>query len=186
MPATPSNILNTDLVIGGNFGATGNIVTAGGVGASDALVSYDGLQISSGTPGVPTGSSLNVKIVEQVVTLSTSGDLTTATLPAGSLPLNSVIVGAALRVVTEITDVNSTVLNFGINPISGPDDLLICLVPLGSANQAIFPGIAGTFPIYVSTADTILLQLSGGADNTPTAGAVRVVLYVANVTALTS
>jgi hypothetical protein len=186
MPATPSNILNTNLVIGGNFGATGNIVTAAGVGASDAIVSYDGLQISSGTPGVPTGSSLKVNVVEQVVTLSTSGDTTTATLPAGSLPLNSVIVGAALRVTTAITGATSNLLTLGVNAGTGPDPILDCLVALGSTSQLVFPGLAASFPVYITQADTILLALSGGGDNTPTAGAARVVLYVANVTALTS
>jgi hypothetical protein len=186
MPATPSNILNTDLVIGGNFGATGNIVTAAGVGASDAIVSYTALQIASGTPGTPTGGDLTIKIIEQLVTLTVGVDTTTVTLPAGSLPLNSVIVGAALRVTTAITGATSNLLTLAVNQFTGPDLILDCLVPLGSTSQLVFPGLPASFPVYITQADTILLVLSGGGDNEPTAGAVRVVLYVANVTALTS
>jgi len=186
MPATPANIINTDLAIGGNFGVVGNVVSAGGVGASDEIVSYTALQIASGTPGTPTGGDLTVKIVEQIVTLSTAGDTTTVTLPAGSLPLSAVIVGAALRVTTQITGATSNLLTLAVNQFTGPDPILDCLVPLGSTSQLVFPGLPASFPVYITQADTILLVLSGGGDNQPTAGAVRVVLYVANVGTLTS
>jgi hypothetical protein len=189
MPSNPSNIMNNDLAIGGNFGAVGNIVTAAGVGASNEVVSYTGLRIASGTPGSPTNGDLTITVVEQLVTLSTSGDTTTVTLPAGSLPAQSVIVGAALRVTTQITGATSTLLTLDVNPSFGPDEVIKCLTALGSTSQSAFPtgdSAPGNFPVYIVDVDTILLVLSGGGDNTPTAGAVRVVLYVASVGALTS
>jgi hypothetical protein len=56
----------------------------------------------------------------------------------------------------------------------------------GDVVQAAFPGLS--FPVVVtgSGVDNFKLVLSGGVNNTPTAGAARVVLYVASVGALTS
>lgn len=189
MPSTPSNIINTNLAIGGNFGAVGNIVTAAGVGASDEFVSYAGLRIASGTPGNPTNGDLTIKIVEQLVTLSTSSATTTVTLPAGSIPQGAAFVGAALRITSAILGVDSNVLTLYINPLSGPDPLLAKGSPFteGAVVQGIFPGFS--FPQFVTVdgVDNFSLVLSGvGVDNIPSSGTVRVVLYVASVGALTA
>lgn len=187
MPATPANIINTDLAIGGNFGAVGNIVTAGGVGASDEFVSYTGLRIASGTPGNPTNGDLTIKIVEQLVTLNTSGATTKVTLPAGSIPLESAFVGATLRINADVLGADSTTLTLSVNPLSGPNALLILSAPLttGATTRQVFPGI---FPVQVAAdgVDSFDLVLSGGGDNIPSSGTVRVVLYVATIGALTA
>lgn len=187
MPPNPSNIMNNDLAIGGNFGAVGNIVTAAGVGASNEVVSYTGLKIASGTPGNPTNGDLTITIVEQLVTLNTSSTTTTVTLPAGTLPLRAVFMGATMRVTADIlTDCDTLTLTTLSPPFLVPLLLTTSPFTVGNTIEAAFPGSNPPTRIQPAGVDEFELRLSGGGGSPPTSGTVRVVLYVANVGALTS
>lgn len=187
MPATPSNLINTDLDIGGSFFATGNIGCSGDMASTGSVVASDSLALVTANL-----SSYRISAIETgVITLDTTSFLTGITLPAGSLPSGSVVVGGALLVVDEVV-VDSTTMDLAVNPSLAPAvDVLVSFTKLVADPYA--AGLSGGVPSNPGVtilsgvgpptdADFCGIVFSGGATDTPSAGSVRVVLYVATVT----
>ena len=128
---------------------------------------------------------------EATKTLVTTGVTSTINLTAGTLPVGAIVWGASVIVTTTVADVNSTDLDVQITGDQGSGAATVSVSNLSplvagdfaagdSAAQNLFP------PLSVTVADTISIVLSGGGDNTPSAGAVRVAVFYTNTTPLLS
>lgn len=131
------------------------------------------------------GTQVQGTITENV-TLSTVGATTDTTI---QIPANSLVLGVTVRVTTGITGINSTALQFGDSTTAARFGSIAAFtagttgVGLAQLQGGISTDAAG--PI-VTSATAVRLTLSGGADNTPSAGAVRVTIHYISLTAPTS
>jgi len=186
MPATPSNIINTDLDIGGDFFASGSIGSSGDMASTGNIFAADSVGLLTANL-----SSYRINAVESgVVNVDAGATATGIVFPAGSVPTGALVVGAALRVITQIV-VDSLTMTFAVNPNGGPDTLIAFTKLAGQSYAAGLTGTVVTNPgITIGSGvgpppdpDFAGLLFSGGATNTPAAGGqFRVVLYVATVT----
>lgn len=119
-------------------------------------------------------------------TLSTSGATSDTTI---QLPANSIILGVTARVTTTISGVDSTTLQVGDATTAarfGSGSTLTAgatIVGLSHMQGGITTDATG--PVQTSAA-AVRLTLTGGADNTPSAGAVRVTIHYIQLVAATS
>ena len=174
--SNPNNIINQNLAIGGNLAVAGNMaLTGGAVVVGDVIATG---RIGSGTAiglVTPTLGSFSLDFTEVLVTLNTTGATTTINFGTNGLPSGAALVGGSIRVVNAITGINSTTGTLNVNVTSGPDTAGVI--------QAFTAGTAegGSPPAYIvidgADADTGEFVLSGGGDNTPSAGSIRVTLY---------
>lgn len=132
------------------------------------------------------GETAVLATLSENVTLSTAGATTDSTI---DLPAGSIVLSVVARITTTIADVNSTTLSVG-DPTTaarfGTTGALTAgttIVGITQMNGNIATTAAG--PTQAAAAKA-RLTLSGGADNTPSAGAVRVSIVYIQVTAPTS
>lgn len=127
--------------------------------------------------GAANGQVLEVNSVSENTTLSTSGATTDTVI---QIPANSFIVSVTGRITTSIAGVDSTTLQLGDANVAarfGSTGTLTAgttIVGLNHLQGSVSTDNAG--PVQVSAA-SIRLTLTGGADNTPSAGAVRVTVH---------
>jgi hypothetical protein len=135
------------------------------------------------------GETAVLATLSENVTLSTSGATTDSTI---DLPANSIILSVVARVTTTIAGANSTTIQIG--DVAGPS-----LTRFNSATSALTAGTtivglnqmagnvstAATGPTQTATTK-VRITLAGGADNTPSAGAVRISIVYIQLTAPTS
>lgn len=121
--------------------------------------------IVDGLPAIG-GHSTTVQYDSGVVSLATGGAATTLTM---DIPAGALVKGAALKVTTTVANVDSTT---GTLTLSGGSTATLGTI------SAFTSGTKGTFAAAAPTTATTqaVFTLSGGADNTPSAGAVRLVL----------
>ena len=125
-------------------------------------------------------------MLSELVTLSTVGATTDTTM---QIPANSLVLGVTVRVTTGITGIDSTALQFGDSTTAARFGTIAAFtagttgVGLAHLQGGISTDAAG--PI-VTSATAVRLTLSGGTDNTPSAGAVRVTIHYISLTAPTS
>lgn len=110
-------------------------------------------------------------------TLSTSGATSDTTI---QLPANSIILGVTARITTTISGVDSTTLQVGDSTTAarfGSTGTLTAGTTIAGLSH-MQGGITtdATGPVQVIAA-AVRLTLTGGADNTPSAGAVRVTIH---------
>lgn len=184
MPATPSNIINTNLAVGGNLDVTGNTSMTGNL-AVTGTVATTGAIASGSALGLitPTLGTFSLDYSETLVTLSTVSDTTTFAI---SLPGGANVVAASFRIVTAITGTASTDLTLIVNPGGTNDPAGVINSPFtaGSTEAGIAPG--GGIGINGGTANQARLVLSNPAGDPPTGGTVRVTVYFWLATAPTS
>jgi len=125
-------------------------------------------------------------MLSELVTLSTVGATTDTTI---QIPANSLVLGVTVRVTTTIAGIDSTALQIGDATTAARFGSIAAFtagttgVGLSHLQGGISTDAAG--PI-VTSATAVRLTLSGGADNTPSAGAVRVTIHYISLTAPTS
>lgn len=128
----------------------------------------------------------NRAMLTELVTLSTVGATTDTTM---QIPANSLVLGVTVRVTTGITGIDSTALQIGDATTAARFGSIAAFtagttgVGLNHLQGGISTDAAG--PI-VTSATAVRLTLSGGTDNTPSAGAVRVTIHYISLTAPTS
>lgn len=156
-----------------------DVSDAGAVSAAGAL-SAVGLGTGTGalTLTASNGATLQLKSISGTATLATGGATTTITLASGTLPAGSAVVAGSVRISTSIAGINSTEARLKLN---GSADTLVELAAFTSGTTGFTAGI-----ISVSTADEATFVLSGGADNTPSAGAVKYAIFALVPTAPTA
>jgi hypothetical protein len=131
------------------------------------------------------GTQIRGTLTENV-TLSTVGATTDTTI---QIPANSLVLGVTVRVTTGITGIDSTALQIGDATTAARFGSIAAFtagttgVGLSHLQGGISTDAAG--PI-VTSATAVRLTLSGGTDNTPSAGAVRVTIHYIALTAPTS
>ncbi len=183
--ANPNNVMNQNLAIGGNLAVTGNAAVTGDAVIVGDVVATD--RIASGTAiglVTPTLGTFSLDFTEVLVTLSTTGATTAINLGAGGLPAGASAIATSIRVVTNITGINSTDGTLNLNPTTGPSPAgNITAFTAGTTESGVSPtGIT----IDGADANTAEFVLSGGADNTPSGGSIRVTVYFWRVTGSTS
>jgi hypothetical protein len=132
------------------------------------------------------GSQLITGQVSENITLSTSGATTDSTI---DLPANSIILSVTARITTTIAGVDSTTLSIG-DPTTAArfgttGTLTAGTTVVGLNHQQGSVSTDATGPVQTSAAK-VRLTLSGGADNTPSAGAVRITIHYMQFIAPTS
>lgn len=133
-----------------------------------------------------SGGQQDRAMLSELVTLSTVGATTDTTM---TIPANSLVLGVTVRVTTGITGINSTSLQVGDATTAARFGSISAFtagttgVGLNHLQGGISTDAAG--PI-VTSATAVRLTLAGGADNTPSAGAVRVTIHYISLTAPTS
>ena len=132
------------------------------------------------------GQTMGIAEKSEAVTLSTSGATTDTTM---QIPANSFILGVDVRCTTTVAGTTSTGLDVGDATTS---TRFISQAGLTTTNTAVglnhlqgSVATDATGPI-VTAATAIRLTLSGGGDNTPSAGAYRVTVRYINFGAATS
>lgn len=180
MSATPTNKINQDLLIGGDLGAD-NVVASVSV-TTPALVG----SVANGII-TPNGAGFGFLAFEVAADLDTTGATTTIALPANTLPAGAIVWGGSVYVIDAVAGVNSTTLDVKVTGDQGGGAAATVVAtvatpfPAGDAAAlALFP------PLSVTVADTILVVLSGGVDNTPTGGRVRIAVTYYRASPLTS
>lgn len=133
------------------------------------------------------GAAIVTKQISELIVLATDAEFTESA--ADLLPANSEILGIVFRITTAITGVNSTALEFGDSVTSGRFGTTATLTAnhtgiLQAHRQGSIASDA-TGPIQTAAAK-LRLTLSGGADDTPAGGAVRVTVNYLQYTAPTS
>jgi hypothetical protein len=135
----------------------------------------------------PNGATTLTGTVTENITLNTGGDTTDSTI---DLPANSFILSVTARVTTTIADVDSTTIQLGdpttatrFNSTASALTAGTTIVGLNQLQGAISTDAAG--PVQLSTAK-VRITLAGGADNTPSAGAVRITIHYITLGAPTS
>jgi hypothetical protein len=132
------------------------------------------------------GGQQNRGMLSESVTLSTAGATTDTTI---QIPANSFVLGVTVRVTTGITGIDSTALEIGDATTSDRFGSIAAFtagttnVGLNHLQGGISTDAAG--PI-VTSATAVRLTLTGGTDDTPSAGAVRVTIHYISLTAPTS
>lgn len=138
------------------------------------------------TQTVTSGATSVFGQIEENLTLSTVGATTDTTI---QIPANSLVLGVTVRVTTGITGIDSTALQIGDSTTAARFGSIAAFtagttgVGLAHLQGGISTDAAG--PI-VTSATAVRLTLSGGTDNTPSAGAVRVTIHYISITAPTS
>jgi hypothetical protein len=177
--ANPNNILNQNLAIGGDLAVIGNSVVTGNVVATGRVASGTAIGVVT-----PTLGSFVLDFTEVLVTLDTTGDTTAINFGTSGLPAGALAVSTSIRVVSTITGINSTTGTLNLNPTTGPSPAGIISAFTAGSTEA---GIAASgISIDGADADTGEFVLSGGGDNTPTGGSIRVTVYFWRVSAPTS
>lgn len=176
-----------------NVDDVGNLTLGGTsllVGASayihSGVVGADSLYIGGGTPvndpatfldsvGTEAGSLKISKYKSAATAVSTSGAATTlsAVVPAGAT-----IVGFSLKVTTTIAGINSTT---GTLTVSGGGSGTLGTIAAFTAGTT---GTGGAAITVGATAGNVVFTLSGGADNTPSAGAIQVLVWYLHIEGL--
>lgn len=134
-----------------------------------------------------SGESSVVKYATELVTLSTSGATTDTS--ANLLPANSFILGVSWIVTTAVAGVDATALQVGDGTTAarfgsgGTYTAGVTGVGLSHLKGGISTDATG--PVQVSAAK-LRITLSGGSDQTPSAGAVRVTVAYIQFTSPTS
>jgi hypothetical protein len=134
----------------------------------------------------PNGGQQTRGTLTENVTLDTGGATTDTTI---QIPANSLVLGVTVRVTTGITGIDSTALEIGDATTSDRFGSIAAFtagttgVGLNHLQGGISTDAAG--PI-VTSATAVRLTLSGGTDDIPTAGAVRVTIHYISLTAPTS
>jgi hypothetical protein len=181
--SNPTNLLNQNLVIGGNLAVDGDVVITGNENITGNVVTAG--QIVSGTAlklVTPTLGTFSLDFTEVLVTLDTTGDTTTFSFGVGGLPAGALGVASSIRVVTTITGITSTLGTLNVNPTAGANYAgSISTFTAGYTEGGIAPA-----SVPVVDADAGQFVLSGGGDNTPSGGSIRVTLYFWRLTASTS
>lgn len=187
--ADPNNILNQNLTLGGNLDVLGNTALDGNLvitGNENITgdVTAAGQVVSGAAIGLvtPTLGTLLLDYTEVLVPLDTTGDTTAFSFGAGGLPAFALVVAGSIRVVTTIAGIDSTTGTLDLNPTAGPNPAgTISAFTAGTAESGVLPsGIA------IVDANTAEFVLSGGGDNIPSAGSIRVTLYFWRATGSTS
>lgn len=200
MGGTTSDIISSSMTTIRNISGASNVALS--VRHTHATPTVNTFQVTSGTTiryGVfctttesrtrligNNGGQQDRSMLSELVTLSTVGATTDTTI---QIPANSLVLGVTVRVTTGITGIDSTALEIGDATTSNRFGSIAAFtagttgVGLNHLQGGISTDAAG--PI-VTSATAVRLTLAGGADNTPSAGAVRVTIHYISLTAPTS
>lgn len=152
--------------------SSSNLVASGLVVATSGVLSYDSVTGDSLIAQVDGVGGLTRLCADSgVVAVATGGAATSLTL---NVPAGAKIVAVLLRVTTTIAGIDSTT---GTVALTGGSTTSVGTISAFSA------GTSGKF--FLATADGLVtgsaanatFTLSGGADNTPSAGAIRLVAF---------
>jgi hypothetical protein len=151
-----------DLIVGDDATITGDVSAANVLGTGIAAVPVQG-SIAGG---------LALQCVDSgVITLDTGDAATDLTV---DIPDGWVVAGVSLKVTTAITGVDSTTATIAL---TGGSTSTVTTFTTLTADYVKATMINPILVAFGGSNAGAALTLSGGADNTPTAGAVRVVLY---------
>jgi hypothetical protein len=133
------------------------------------------------------GANVTLELAEEEIALSTGGATTDSV--ADLLPANSIILSVSARITTAVAGVDSTGISVGDPTTAARFGSLAALtagttvVGIDQLKGAVASDAAGPTQ---STAAKVRLTCAGGADNTPTAGKVRVAVSFIRFTAPTA
>lgn len=114
------------------------------------------------------GAHMTLQAFDSGLTSLDTGDA--STVVTLSIPAGALVIGAALKVTTEITGANSTT---GTLALTGGSSTTLLTISAFTANTLGKGAVAA--PTSATTEASFVL--SGGGDDIPTAGAIRVVVY---------
>lgn len=164
----------------GSVSISGTTATISGAAITNSATANG--QTFTGT----NGQAFAIASLSELVTLSTSGATTDSTI---DLPAGSIILAVTARITTTIAGIDSTSLQLG-DPTTAARFGSAAAFTAGTTaigitalNGNITTTAAG--PTQAASAK-VRLTLAGGADNTPSAGAVRIVINYIVFTAPTS
>lgn len=177
--SNPTNLLNQNLTLGGDLEVVGDTTLTNVAVSGDETVAGDTItagRVVSGTAMglvTPTLGTLSFDYTEVLVPLNTTGATTAIDFGVNGLPVGVLGLGAAIRVVNPITGVNSTTGTLNINPTTSPAPAaVITSFTAGVVTAGLAPVL-----VIVSDANVATFVLSGGVDNTPSGGSIRVTVY---------
>lgn len=158
------SITGTDLPSLG-FPADGTVV-------ADKLYLLDQFKMfpSALTSGLDGALTLDV-VDSGLVDVATDGAATTV---VSGLEAGVQIVGVALAITTEIADIDSTT---GTLALSGGSSVSVGTVSSFGTDQRITKLLMSDANALLTAESSLVFTLSGGSDNTPSAGAVRAFVY---------
>lgn len=147
-------------------------VTLGGALSAVGLAAGSGNLTSSGSLVLTSsnGATFTDKTIAGSATLATGGATTTITLASGTLPVGALVLGGGVRVTTTIANVNSTDAQLMVNSSANAVGFVSALTA-GTSTGA-------CSAVAITVADELTFVLSGGADNIPSAGAIKYALAV--------
>jgi len=143
-----------------------DVSDAGAVTLGGAL-SAVGLAAGTGSLALTSsnGATFTLQTIAGSATLATGGATTTITLASGTLPQGALVLGSGVRVTTTIAGVDSTdaqlMANSSVDAV-GFVSTLTAGTSTGACNA-----------VTVTVANQLTFVLSGGSDNTPSAGAIK-------------
>lgn len=178
--------INVDDVGNLTLGGTSLLVTGAAAYINAGVVGADSLYIGGGTPqdvpatfldatGTEAGALKVRKYKSAATAVSTSGAATTlsAVIPAGST-----ILGYSIKVTTTIAGINSST---GTLTVTGGGSGTLGTIAAFTAGTT---GTGGAAIAVGATAANLVFTLSGGADNTPSAGAIQVLVWYVHIEGL--
>lgn len=153
-------------------------------GDSGTVTSRSPFQFGDGTTGGgatwngKNGGTAQIQSATEQLTLSTAGATTDTT--ANLLPANSIIIAVTWRITTTIAGVNSTAMQVGdASTATRFDSTATFTSGTTGIGTSVFKGSIttdATGPTQTAAAK-VRITMSGGADNTPSGGVVRITVY---------
>lgn len=217
MPATPSNVLNTNLLVGGvlastgGIASTGNVLVTGDLAATGLIGSYE---MAAGAGGITSvgnisssnditsGGTLSVSGEQGFVVTSGVGSSMSLFSSEINLPFNTstsitdfglgnqagdMIVGATIRITAAPAGLTgTTICTFSAN---GGVDTLCTLNASPAGTFSVGSNVSAMLPtgvIVTASGSNLRLRFFGGADDTPSSGSARVVVYYWRISPPTS
>lgn len=141
-----------------------------------ALSSVTSLAVSHAS-----GAAMTRKRYDSGITaVATGGAATTITL---SIPSGEAVVAYAFAVTTTIADIDSTTGTLEFTGGSTANIGTVSTFTSGTVKDSILSG--SNYPVVLTDVTNATFTLSGGADNTPSAGAIRLVVFTEAITSIT-
>lgn len=156
---------------------------------SDGHIHNESYPLNLGSSQAVGGGLVYRYVDTGVVSLTTSGATTVITL---DIPVGAVILGVAANVTTAVAGVSASGVTATLAFTGGSTLAIGTFVSAGDGNVAKNTKItlaynpASSSTVVSSSVANAALVFSGGADNTPSAGAIRVVVQYLTMTPLVS
>lgn len=155
-------------------------VPTDGVALFDGIIAGRDIQLRPGGMLSTLGALLKIQYADSgAVDLATDGAATTLTL---DVPSGAQLIGVAFAITTDVEGVDSTT---GTLALSGGSSVTVGTVSAFTDSERITKLLMADANALTTDTTNIAFTLSGGSDNTPSAGAARAVAVYATLSGLT-